>query len=168
MIRGILLTLLALVLLAPVESRAQTTVTGKVVGSTCGAQSYTTGTPQYIPMNTLGNLCIDASGGGSTAVTTTPGQRTLVPLDISTVTTGGTAVTALNVGHRTAGGWLLNPIGATVNLCINEQGTASGTTSSGNTTCILPGQAYTLAPAAGAVSVITSDSSHPFSGMGLQ
>lgn len=95
------------------------------------------------------------------------GPFTIVPLDISTVTTGGTAVTALNAGHRTAGGFLYNPIGATINLCINEQGTASGTTSAGALTCIQPGQSYTLTPAAGAVSVITSDSSHPFSGQGL-
>ncbi len=99
--------------------------------------------------------------------TTTPSSRTIVPLDVSTVTTGGTAVTALTAGHRTAGGFLYNPIGATINLCINEQGTASGTTSAGALTCVQPGQAYNLAPAAGAVSVITSDSSHPFSGYGL-
>lgn len=98
---------------------------------------------------------------------TDPGQRTIIPLDVSTVTTGGTAVTALTAGHRTAGGFLLNPIGATINLCINEQATASGTTSAAGLTCILPGQSYTLTPAAGAVSVITSDSSHPFSGYGL-
>ncbi len=78
-----------------------------------------------------------------------------------------TLQTALIAGHRTAGGFLLNPIGATINLCINEQGTASGTTSAGALTCILPGQSYVLTPAAGAVSVITSDSSHPFSGYGL-
>lgn len=98
---------------------------------------------------------------------TAPGSRTIVALDISTVTTGGTAVTALTAGHRTAGGFLLNPIGATINLCINEQGVASGTTSAGALTCIQPGQSYALAPASTAVSVITSDSTHPFSGYGL-
>jgi len=96
-----------------------------------------------------------------------PAARTLVTLDVKTVTTGGTAVTALTAGHRTAGGFLLNPVGATINLCINEIGTATGTTSSGDTTCILPGQSYTVSPSAAAVSVITSDSSHPFSGYGL-
>jgi len=100
-------------------------------------------------------------------VTSGPSARTIVPLDVATVTTGGTAVTALSAGHRTAGGFLYNPIGATINLCINEQGTASGTTSAGALTCIQPGQSYTLAPTAGAVSVITSDNSHPFSGYGL-
>ena len=106
------------------------------------------------------------NSGGSVAVN--PGARTIVPLDIATVTTGGTAVTALSAGHRTAGGWLLNPVGATVNLCINEVTTASGTTSAGSLTCITPGQGYAVAAAAGAVSVISSDSSHPFSGYGWQ
>lgn len=105
-------------------------------------------------------------GNGAACVTTVPSTRTIVPLDISTVTTGGTAVAALNAGHRAAGGWLQNPTTATINLCINEQGTASGTTSAGATTCIMPGQSYTLTPAAAAVSVISSDSSHPFSGQG--
>jgi len=92
----------------------------------------------------------------------------LVPLDVATVTTGGTAVVALTQNHRSGGGWIQNPPSATVNLCINEVGTASGTTSSGNTTCIVPGQSYVLIPNAGPVSVISSDSSHPFSGYGIQ
>lgn len=104
---------------------------------------------------------------GVLSVLTSPGLRTIVALDIATVTSGGTAVTALNAGHRTAGGFLYNPIGASINLCINEQATASGTTSAGALTCIQPGQAYTLTPASGAVSVITSDSAHAFSGQGL-
>lgn len=95
-----------------------------------------------------------------------PVSLVLVPLDVATVTTGGTPVTALAAGHRNAGGWLFNPNNATVNLCINEIGTASGTTSSGNTTCIVPGQTYNLAPSTNAVSVVTSDANHPFSGMG--
>ncbi len=97
---------------------------------------------------------------------TTPGLLVLVPLDVSTVSTGGTAVTALTAGHRTKGGWIQNPTGATA-LCINESGTASGTVSSGTTTCIQAGQTYSLAPSGNAVSVISSDSSHAFSGMGF-
>jgi hypothetical protein len=96
------------------------------------------------------------------------GPFTQVPLDVATVTTGGTAVTALTAGHRTAGGWIYNPSVATINLCINEIGTASGTTSAGSTTCIPPGTTYGIAPGVGAVSVISSDSAHPFSGQGLQ
>ena len=101
-------------------------------------------------------------------VLTKAAPLTLVPLAVSQVTTGGTAVTALSAGQRTAGGWIQNPVGATVNLGINEIGTASGTTSSGNTTFITPGQTYVLAPSGNAVSVISSDSSHAFSGMGWQ
>lgn len=102
----------------------------------------------------------DGPAGGST--------RTLVTLSVKTVTTGGAAVTAIAVGGRTAGGWIQNPPSATINLCINEIGTATGTTSSGDTTCIVPGQSYNVAPAAGAVSVISSDSAHPFSGYSFQ
>lgn len=97
-----------------------------------------------------------------------PGSVTLVTLDVKTVTTGGTAVNAIASGDRTAGGFLQNPKGATIDLCINELGTASGTTSSGDTTCIIPGASYNVAPGIGPVSVVTSDSSHPFSGYGLK
>ncbi len=132
-----------------------------VVGTGTFAVQNTAATPAG--SNVIGHVITDATSVASVS----PAARTIVPLDISTVTTGGTAVTALNSGHRTAGGWLLNPIGATINLCINEQSTASGTTSAGALTCIQPGQSYSLTPSAAAVSVITSDSSHPFSGMGL-
>lgn len=100
--------------------------------------------------------------------TTSPGARTLVTLDVKTITTGGTAVTALTSGHKSAGGWIQNPPSATINLCINEIGTATGTTTSGDTTCIIPGQTYNLVPSSGTVSVISSDSSHPFGGYGFQ
>lgn len=101
-------------------------------------------------------------------VLTKAAPLTLVALDVATVTTGGTAVTALIAGHRSAGGWISNPATATVNLGVNEVGTATGTTSAGSTTFIAPGQTYTLSPSANAVSVISSDSSHPFSGYGFQ
>jgi hypothetical protein len=99
-------------------------------------------------------------------LTVKPGAKTIVTLDVKTVTTGGTAVTALTSGHRTAGGWIKNPESATVNLGINEIGTASGTTSNGDTTFIEPGVTYVLAESSSAVSVISSDSAHPFSGQG--
>lgn len=119
------------------------------------------------------NVGPGASSTGTQRVTTSsdstigPASRTLVTLDVKTVTTGGTAVTAIAAGHRTFGGFIQNPPSATVNLCINEIATATGTTSSGDTTCIQPGVAYKVAPASTAVSVISSDSSHPFSGYGL-
>lgn len=89
-----------------------------------------------------------------------------IPLDVATVTTGATAVTALAAGNRQRGGWLYNPSSATIKLCIDEQTTASGTSSAGSLTCILPGQSYNLIPSMAPVSVVTSDSAHPFSGMG--
>jgi parallel beta-helix repeat protein len=94
------------------------------------------------------------------------GQVTFVALDISTVATGGTAVAALSAGHRAAGGWIKNPENAPANLGINEQGTATGTASSGATTFIAPGEVYYLQPSASAVSVISSVSGHAFSGVG--
>ena len=42
--------------------------------------------------------------------------KTLVALDISTVTTGGTAVNALSATHKTAGGWIKNPESAVTSL----------------------------------------------------
>lgn len=102
------------------------------------------------------------------AVPVAPGSVTIVPLDASTVVTGGTAVTALAAGNAAKGGFLQNPIGAAQALCINQVGTASGTTSAGDTTCIQPGQSYNLIPSPNAVSVISSDSSHAFSGNGAK
>lgn len=162
---------------------AQTTTTICVKGASGSSGNscvpVTTSAPLPVLLSGSGSdqpISIDQTTPGTTngivtntgsVTNTSPAARTIVPLDVATVTTGGTAVTALTAGHRTAGGFLLNPIGATINLCINEQGTASGTTSSGALTCILPGQTYNLTPSAGAVSVITSDSTHPFSGQGL-
>jgi hypothetical protein len=116
------------------------------------------------------NGCVPVNSANPLPVTgaTGSGTYTIVPLDANTVTTGGTAVVALSGGHRTRGGWLQNPAGAAQSLCINEAGTASGTVSNGNTTCIAPGQNYSLAPSGNAVSVISSDSAHGFSGYGYE
>ena len=97
-----------------------------------------------------------------------PGQAVIVPLDVATVTTGGVAVTTLAAGHRTAGGWLYSPADAGANLCSDETTVASGTASAGTLTCALPGQTYLLAPSPLGVSVVSSNSSHPFSGQGRQ
>jgi hypothetical protein len=144
-------------------------VAGTPAGGVVSIQGVSGGVAQPVSQATAANLNATIVGTGTFAdqSTTSPGLRTLITLDVKTVTTGGTAVNAISAGHRTAGGFLQNPIGATIALCINEIGTATGTTSSGDTTCIQPGQSYTLSPASTAVSVITSDSSHPFSGYGL-
>jgi hypothetical protein len=163
--------------------------TGAATNPTAGAAvpSYSAGTNPF-SMNLSGGLRVQQSLGGTdlsagqqlmaasmpvviasnqTAISTTASSLTLVALDVSTVTTGGTAVVALTAGHRNKGGWLQNPVGATIALCVNEIGTASGTTSAGSTTCIQPGQSYSLTPSTAAVSVISSDSTHPFSGVGI-
>lgn len=89
--------------------------------------------------------------------------QSLASLDVNTVTTGGTAVTAINAGNRGGGGWIQNPPTASTNLCINERGTAT-TTAGGDIVCVVPGQTYMLAKNAGPVSVVSSDSAHAFSG----
>lgn len=103
----------------------------------------------------------------SAATVIVQGTINIVPLDIATVTTGGTAVTALAAGKRTAGGWIQNPAGAAQPLCINEQGgVASGTTSSNGLLCLPAGNSFNLAPSLLGVSVVSSDSAHPFAGEG--
>ncbi len=94
------------------------------------------------------------------------GPVTLVALDISTVTTGGTAVNAFSAGHVTAGGRIQNPPTALTSLGINQSGTASGTADNGGTRFYKPGAFCWLTPSANAVSVISSDSAHPFAGEG--
>lgn len=134
---------------------------GYTTGASSTGSSATVKAASTVPATTDTSLVVATSPNSSI------GLRTLVTLDVKTVTTGGTAVTAISAGHRNAGGLLCNPQSATVNLGVNEIGTASGTTSSGDTTFIVPGQCYVVSPASTAVSVITSDSSHPFSGYGL-
>lgn len=148
-------------------------------------QSGSTNWAEYIETDTTGNHPIGTtadsawSTGNGTVIgllkaavanpsQTYPKSFTVVALDASTVTTGGTAVTALSAGHSTAGGFIVNPVGATVNLCINQLATASGTTTAASLICIAPGQQYAIIPSANAVSVISSDSSHPFGGYGQQ
>ena len=96
------------------------------------------------------------------------GSLTIVPLDVATITSPNTAVTALSAGHATGGGWIQNPDSAAFDICINQVGTASGTTSSGSTTCIQPAQTYLITPSTGAVSVVSVDGAHNFSGYGYQ
>lgn len=139
------------------------------LGAKADARSTATDTTPITAMSVWKQISASAQAIATAiaaALTTKPASLTLVSLDLKTVTTGGTAVTALSAGHRSAGGWIKNPESATVNLGINEIGTASGTTSNGDTTFIVPGDVYVLAPSGNAVSVISADSSHPFSGMG--
>lgn len=91
---------------------------------------------------------------------------TIVPLDVSTVTTGGVAVTAFNAGNRKKGGYITNPPDAPDNLVINELTTASGIVTAGSNFVIMPGGTQILAPSLLGVSVISATSSHVFAGQG--
>jgi hypothetical protein len=147
-------------------------VAASLVGHSAFGQPSPPPPNQQSPVNTFcwngSAVVMCGTGASSGPVQIMPGQRTMVTLDTKTVTTGGTAVVAIAAGNRTGGGWLFNPETATAPLCINEIGTASGTSSAGDTTCIGAGRPYNVTPAAGAVSVVSSDSSHPFSGYGLK
>lgn len=166
------LACLVLLALASPPSRAATVIACQDINGSdypvspqhpCASQVVTT------PAGTSDTTAQAVQGvTGGVPLATKAGTQTIVPLDVSTVTTGGTAVTALNAGHRSAGGWMQNPSTATILLCIAEIGTATGTSSAGSTTCIVPGQTYNLAASPNAVSVISSDSAHPFSGYGFQ
>ena len=100
-------------------------------------------------------------------VSSAPAQLAVADPDIATVTTGGTAVAAFSAGHVAKGGVIKNPVAATAPLYVRLTGTA-GTTETGGTISIAPGQTYTIPPMAGAVSVNATDSGHVFCGMGFQ
>lgn len=120
----------------------------------------------------LSNLTVRSGTGvpvlvyGQVAVQPTP--RTLVPLDIATVSTGGTAVTALNAGHATAGGSLMtaNSAGICVDQIAANAGTVTGTPSS--TQCVGQNVLFNLVPSNRAVSVNSTGSNVLFAGQGLQ
>jgi hypothetical protein len=109
-----------------------------------------------------------AMAQSSGMVSTTPGPRQIISLDVKVVTTANVAVLAINPGNRTAGGWIQNPPTATINLCYNEIGTAAGTVTNGDTICVIPGQTAVLAASNLGVSVIASDANHAFGGYGLK
>lgn len=106
-----------------------------------------------------------ASGGAPIPVI--PGGTTIT-LDIKTVTTGAIAVNALSVGHCKYGCHIENPANASTNLCVNDIGMAAGTNTSGDNECAVPGQQVTVNPTGSAISVVSSDSAHPFGGKGSQ
>lgn len=141
--------------LAPLAAQGQTTANQDVLG-----YFTTSGCPGGA------SVCwkpYDTTGAGIPTVNS-PSTRTIVPLDISSVTTGGTAVNALSAGHATAGGFLVTANAA--GMCVNQQG-AAGTATSGATVCVAQNQAFTLVPSAAAVSVNSTASSVTIGGEGL-
>lgn len=106
--------------------------------------------------------------GNAWPVSSIPAVSTPAAPDISTVTTGGTAVNAFSAGHCTRGCYLINPKAATIDLCVNGVAVASGTVTVGSLICVLPGQSLFLPARSNAISVVSSDSAHPFGGEGYQ
>jgi hypothetical protein len=76
--------------------------------------------------------------------------RAILHLDISTISTSGVPVIALNVGHAACGGFVITQNAG--GLCVNELG-AAGTTTGGDTSCVNANQPFFLLPTTGAVSV---------------
>lgn len=106
----------------------------------------------------------------SSPLNTISAPRGVYAPDVATVTIGGTAITAFTAGHTLKGGWIQNPSTATANMCISQTGAAASTSAAdvtGGTSCIVPGQTYTIAPSYGSVSVNSTDSGHQFSGQGF-
>ena len=105
-----------------------------------------------------------------------PGTYTPSPLDVSTVTTGGTAVQALTAAHVAKGGYIVNPPTATAILCVsdlNQSAAPISVTGSGltavcaNSNPVLPGsQAGIWAGGVNPVTVVSPDNSHKFNGEG--
>ena len=139
------------------------------------------GNPTYLAAITASGtttLNITQSTGGDTTscgssmvvsgvVTSGPANRTIVPLDISSVTTGGVAVTALSAGHATAGGWIMTANKA--GICVDQTTTAGTVTGTPSTTgCVAGNAPFYLVPSSHAVSVNSSASSVSFGGEGLQ
>jgi hypothetical protein len=86
-------------------------------------------------------------------------------LDVATVTTGGTAVTAVAALHAVRGGFIYTTNSA--GICVNILGVAT-TTDGGNTACVAQGVRYSIPPTYGAVSVNSTGSGVALTGYGFQ
>ena len=99
-------------------------------------------------------------------VSTTPGPLAPYDLDVATVTTGGTAVTALAAGNAAKGGFIK---AVSAILCIRDStGTAGTVDGVAGTTCIAVGQTYTLPPQVGAISVNSTTAGAIIGGRGYK
>lgn len=162
MIARILVVVAALAVCAPAladnfDSAAGGPAAGVVIERRLGTSGRT-----GVPVDENNPLPVTSIGGTST---TSPGTRTIVPLDVSTVTTGGTAVTALSAGHATAGGFVLTANAA--GICVSQNG-AAGTSTAGSTICVPQNTPFNLVPSVSAVSVNSSGTGVAFGGEGLQ
>ena len=89
----------------------------------------------------------------------------IVPLDASTVVTGGTAITALKNGHAIHGGTLIT--GNTAGMCVDQTQTAGTVTGTPSTTvCVPAATPFYLVPNNHSVSVNSTASSVAIAGWG--
>lgn len=167
---AVLLALLALGSVANADSTGTTyrtgggaTIPGSALLVPLTAGIDTNGNPLYGPPSSTNPLAITCISGCSSAAQVIPAAP-----DISTVTTGGIAVIAFSATHCAKGCYIQNPDNATQLLCGNGVSTASGIHSNGATLCVVAGQTLYFPPRSGAISVVSSDSSHPFGGEGYQ
>lgn len=105
-----------------------------------------------------GTVSVTAAGAATAANQTNgsqvvkPAARTIIPLDVSAIVTGGTAVTALTAGHATAGGIIITANAA--GICVDQHTTAGTVTGTPSTTmCVPQNIVFNLVPNSGAVSV---------------
>jgi hypothetical protein len=126
-----------------------------------GTASLTIQSGTGVPVLVYGQVSI--LGG----ITVTPRQPILVPLDIATVTTANTAVTALNAGHASAGGWLVTS--AASGICVDQVTTAGTVTGTPSTTaCVGQNVPYYIIATPNAVSVNSTVGLTKFAGVGEQ
>ena len=90
----------------------------------------------------------------------------IIPLTVSTVTTGGTAVTAIAATGARCGGYLVTSNAA--GICVDQTTTAGTVTGTPSTTsCVAANTPFYLVPSVNAVSVNSPSSSVNFAGEGL-
>lgn len=145
---------------------------GLIVGASftaLAAQTNYLGTIFVADPNTpTRQMTVNADGSINTNGTSGPATSTPAAPDISTITTGGTAVNAFSAGHCAKGCMLINPSGATQPMVVNGVGTASGTVTNGANIAIPVGGQFAFTARTNAISAISSDSAHTFGGEGYQ
>lgn len=185
-----LLTAAIVLLGSTCGSLAQSAAT--TVGS-CGAATYPAGQQFPLQQTQTGNLCTNSSGGGGSSNATivgplgtqtssngvtvtiasdqvavaTKGVGVTTTDKAGTLTSGGTAQTAIALNTSRKGWCIQNPVSATEDLFVRVNGTASATTgvdlSPGFQACNLPSLIDTAA-----VSVFAATTSHTWLGFEVQ
>jgi hypothetical protein len=104
-----------------------------------------------------------ASPSGVLITSNTGVSSSVGNLDVTTVTTGGTYVTAVPAGSCTQGCYIFNFISSSNNICVSETGNA-GTSDSATTICIPPGGRYDVRSTFNAVTVNAAANGVAFGG----